>query len=330
MGYVANVEVSNITADAIVAPKISGEEKSALGEAKTFLEVFLANGGMNAAEVKKAATSEGISEATLQRAKNQLGIQSKRVNDQNGKVHNWEWSLSDDKSPLSKKDDEYLDYIDINAGRTSYSPHNQSEDDEHVDFTSTYIIKDHFRTSSSLVEAKLPLKNDDEHLEHVDFTSTFDIKNQFLEPGAHPISFKEPEPQPESEPVSEYSTCKQCSRKLFTPKSKESELCWRCERDNQTEPDDQDNSSTEGERGDNNDESTNIIEKVETHKLDDSLIYDDSYFLDDEPEPRDLLDSELPEDRPNYGTTKLLKTYSDGSPFCGDNDIDCLESCEYE
>lgn len=273
VGYVANVEVSNITADAIVAPKISGEEKSALGEAKAFLEVFLANGGVNAAEVKKAATSEGISDATLQRAKNQLGIQSKRVNDQSGKVHNWEWSLPIDQSPLSKKNDEYLDYMDISAVQTSYSPHTHSEDDEHVDFTSSYAIKDQLRTSDSLMKAKLPLKDNDEYLDYVGPTGTFGSKNY---PGDQDTHLKENEHLDSSD----------------------------------------------------NDESTNadIAKKVISHNSDDLSIYDESYFLNnDEAEPRDLLDSELPKDTPDYGDTKLLKTYSDGSPFYNDEDIESYE-----
>lgn len=144
------------------------------------------------------------------------------------------------------------------------------------------------------------------------------------------------ETQPESELSSlqntQYSTCKQCDHELLAPKSQTSGLCKRCELANQDSSDAHSISSAEGKPGNDsaNDESTSagIIEKIDIHKPDGSPIYDDSYFLDDEAEPRDLSDSELPEDRPNYGDNKLLKTHSDGSPLHGDGDIDRFESCE--
>ena len=53
-----------------------------------FLEKFLADGQMPQTEIMELAEKKGIAEKTLRNAKEELGVKSKRVNNQ------WYWSLN--------------------------------------------------------------------------------------------------------------------------------------------------------------------------------------------------------------------------------------------
>lgn len=66
-----------------------GEERSALSEAKAFLEAGLRNGPMTAQQVKKDARKADVAERTLRRAKSSLDVVSTKQKD-----GSWTWSLS--------------------------------------------------------------------------------------------------------------------------------------------------------------------------------------------------------------------------------------------
>ena len=83
----------HITADDLFQPKQSGEP-SKREEAEGFLREFLGEGGKLATEVTDAATDRGITEGTLRRARESLGIKPKKQSD-----GTWIWSLPDARPP---------------------------------------------------------------------------------------------------------------------------------------------------------------------------------------------------------------------------------------
>ena len=77
---------SNHTADSLVSSKMPRDR------AKEFLEEVLADEPWPATEVYEEAERRGISESTVKRAKEELGIVARRVGGIGGKGH-WEWNL---------------------------------------------------------------------------------------------------------------------------------------------------------------------------------------------------------------------------------------------
>jgi hypothetical protein len=73
------------TSDLLNPPK--PKEPSALDVAKDFLSKQLAGGGTPAADIQEAAKDVGISAATLNRAKADLGVKSTKVD------YGWNWAL---------------------------------------------------------------------------------------------------------------------------------------------------------------------------------------------------------------------------------------------
>jgi hypothetical protein len=80
---------SHLTASAILAPELNGEETGALAEAKGFLSTVLTQGARPARDVQAEARQDGISERTLKRAKADLGVISRK----RGMSDIWEWAL---------------------------------------------------------------------------------------------------------------------------------------------------------------------------------------------------------------------------------------------
>jgi AAA domain len=80
---------SQLTADDLLGPQ---RADPMLQEAIALLERALANGPRPVDEVSAEARAYGISQMTLRRARQQLGIQPTRVY-KDGKVHHWVWSL---------------------------------------------------------------------------------------------------------------------------------------------------------------------------------------------------------------------------------------------
>ena len=79
---------SQLSAREILQPPLDEEEKSALSEAKEFLQDELRDRPMAAKQVMKNAREAGISERTLKRAKADLRVKSTKEGD-----GSWTWSL---------------------------------------------------------------------------------------------------------------------------------------------------------------------------------------------------------------------------------------------
>lgn len=94
---------SQVTAEALLAPPRSDEEKSALEEACEFLSEALSRGPRPADEVLKEARKLGISEITLRRAKACVGVKVYRRGEPGKRSRGtWWWDLADqrEKPPL--------------------------------------------------------------------------------------------------------------------------------------------------------------------------------------------------------------------------------------
>lgn len=94
--------VSGHTADALLSIPSNPEERSALEDAKTFLEEVLVDGAVDSREVQRQAKQAGIAERTLHRAKNALNVTSKR--DGFGKEGKWLWHIDCQKTPKVAKE----------------------------------------------------------------------------------------------------------------------------------------------------------------------------------------------------------------------------------
>lgn len=100
---------SEARADELLAAVSTSEERSERDEAVEFLRAELEAGSRQARDVKAAARDAGISDATLRRAKAQLGIDATRVGGVAGQGH-WEWRLRCSPPPehLSESETEHL------------------------------------------------------------------------------------------------------------------------------------------------------------------------------------------------------------------------------
>jgi len=87
--------VSNLTADDLLRPDTSPEERSAQDEAKAFLRDTLAGGPVPVKDVKKQAREAGIAYRTLKRAKQALKVRSEResVASERRGAGQWGWTL---------------------------------------------------------------------------------------------------------------------------------------------------------------------------------------------------------------------------------------------
>jgi putative DNA primase/helicase len=101
------------------------ETKSALDEAVEFLRETLAQEALPAKEVIKAAKDIGISERTLNRAKQQVGVKAFRKTITGGK-HHWMWWIpnrtKDGKSPSDTQDcQDCQDCQNLNSGNLNHA-----------------------------------------------------------------------------------------------------------------------------------------------------------------------------------------------------------------
>lgn len=92
--------IVTITADEAMAIDVDSQEKNAIQEAEDFLNDLLCDSPVSANKVKKASESSGHSWRTIRRAKDNLGIEPKKV----GKE--WVWSLPDRKNNEDVQDDQ--------------------------------------------------------------------------------------------------------------------------------------------------------------------------------------------------------------------------------
>ena len=104
---------SHVTADALLAPAEGSTERSALEEAKGFLREALAAAPMRYKNLVAAAREQGISLVTLRRAKDALGVDSRRrqVGYGGGQGY-WEWALpaQDDQVSQLGEDDRLVQH----------------------------------------------------------------------------------------------------------------------------------------------------------------------------------------------------------------------------
>jgi hypothetical protein len=100
---------SDARADELLAAVTTGEERLERGEAVEFLRAELEDGPRPAKDIKSAARDAGISEATLRRAKAEIGVDAERVGGVAGQGH-WEWRLrcSPPREHLSDSEGEHL------------------------------------------------------------------------------------------------------------------------------------------------------------------------------------------------------------------------------
>jgi archaellum biogenesis ATPase FlaH len=82
---------SDLTAEQLLAGDVGDEERSAKGEAESFLQDILSEGLVEARAVYRGAKAVGISDRTLKRAKKSLGVNSRRNGF--GEKSKWLWEL---------------------------------------------------------------------------------------------------------------------------------------------------------------------------------------------------------------------------------------------
>ena len=115
---IVQIGQSDHDAEQLLAGRGDPEERSALGEAVTFLEEELGDRVMDAKVIKRAARDVGISEPTLKRAKERAGVVSERVGGV-GDAGRWTWRLSGSKGLASLEDQE--------VGSLSSNPHEERD-----------------------------------------------------------------------------------------------------------------------------------------------------------------------------------------------------------
>jgi putative DNA primase/helicase len=82
--------VEGMDADSLLQPDTKHGRDTKLREAEAFLRRYLADGSKAADDIKAAATSEGISERTLERAAKELKIDKAKTHEYRGR---WHWML---------------------------------------------------------------------------------------------------------------------------------------------------------------------------------------------------------------------------------------------
>lgn len=103
---------STATAEDLLSTQ-TAEERSARDEAEEFLRVELAHGPRAFKDLAAAATSEGIAEKTLRRAKDALGVVSTK--ERGGQHGGWQWRLPDKVATTFQGENlGHLDHLDGN------------------------------------------------------------------------------------------------------------------------------------------------------------------------------------------------------------------------
>ncbi|MFH0809360.1 MAG: AAA family ATPase, partial [Pseudomonadota bacterium] len=91
--------VTTTADEALAAAAEGGEERSAVTEAKEFLETLLTDGPVSAKQVERVAGEAGIAERTLKRAKKALGVVVAKAGYQGA----WEWEMPSKGAKDSKE-----------------------------------------------------------------------------------------------------------------------------------------------------------------------------------------------------------------------------------
>jgi hypothetical protein len=85
--------VVHIDADTLLRGRDSRRDAEVRAEAEELLRDLLSDGPARVADAKKLLADAGISNSTIQRAKQRLGIRSVRERDEQGKTIGWMWQL---------------------------------------------------------------------------------------------------------------------------------------------------------------------------------------------------------------------------------------------
>lgn len=95
---------SDLTAARMLLVASSDEERGNIGEAAEFLHEILSDGPQPASAVKAAARHAGVSEATLRRARNRLGIRPIKRGQPSTERQCWVWELPAEDAQLHSED----------------------------------------------------------------------------------------------------------------------------------------------------------------------------------------------------------------------------------
>jgi hypothetical protein len=136
---------SKLTLARVLGAATDTEERNARSDAEDFLLTLLASGPLPTKEVKRAAKDAGISDITLRRAKDSLGVRARKHGGYFGGVATWSWGLAEDADDSNehaqKTSDEHLQRNDaakdFNSGSLPEDAHNSicehvQAPDEHV------------------------------------------------------------------------------------------------------------------------------------------------------------------------------------------------------
>jgi hypothetical protein len=95
-GFVTGLGLSKVTAEDLMAARQSDGERSEREEVRDLLESILGAGPVDTAEVLKATRATGVSDATVKRARRDLGvISTPRKDSVTGKLLGWSLALPD-------------------------------------------------------------------------------------------------------------------------------------------------------------------------------------------------------------------------------------------
>jgi hypothetical protein len=107
------LEFSDVTVQDMLVPS-SNEAQGTVEGAEEFLHAFLADGPKPATAIAQSAEADGISKATLRRAKKRLGVESSRKSNEGGErgTGTWMWRMPTKELDFSKAPVEHLEHLE--------------------------------------------------------------------------------------------------------------------------------------------------------------------------------------------------------------------------
>jgi len=155
---------SDLTPERILSYAPGESERPALDEAVEFFRDALGAGEREISEIRTEAKQAGISESTLRRARERLGIKTRREGIP-GMKQRFFWSLDDDhqlSDDAQKPDDEHHRVSD--TSKISYG--NELADDVHSSDFEHYRVEDeHFRELPDVLVIPADVPNDEKSIE---------------------------------------------------------------------------------------------------------------------------------------------------------------------
>jgi hypothetical protein len=92
-GVIAGLSPSDVTAEDLVAPPETGDERSERARGRDTVQELLRDGPMEVARFQKLTRDAGLSDATVRRARSDLKVASRQKRDPQGRSIGWEVSL---------------------------------------------------------------------------------------------------------------------------------------------------------------------------------------------------------------------------------------------